>query len=134
MNVNVHIFVGSFGSREQACAYTEGQWETEPDDSVSDEEYQAWEDRNPIWQMREDLGVHLDSDFIETIYGPDRYDYLRTLLVDSADLDRVIDAADTSADTIVLIFIEALGGFEATMKSTPVLTYCGECSCDLSNL
>ena len=134
MKSEVYIFVGAFGSREQACAYTESWWEPEPDDSASDEEYRIWEDRNPIWQMREDLGVYLDSDFIETIFGPDRFDYLRTLLVDSADLDRVINTADAGADTIVLIFKEALGGFENTLKSNPILTYCGVFSCDLGIL
>jgi hypothetical protein len=29
----------------------------EPDESVSDEEYEVWENRNPTWQLRADLDV-----------------------------------------------------------------------------
>ncbi len=36
----LHVFAGTFASREEACLYTEEQWEPEPDDSVSDEETQ----------------------------------------------------------------------------------------------
>jgi hypothetical protein len=80
MNDHLHVFAGAFASRDDACMYTEVQWEPEPDSSVSDEDYRAWEDRNPSWRMKADLGdPYLDSDFIETIDGPDRFDYLATL-------------------------------------------------------
>lgn len=132
MNDHVHVFVGVFASREDACAYTESQWEPEPDDSVSDEEYQAWEDRNPSWQMKADLGnPYLDSDFIETIDGPDRLNYLAKLLTEPEAIGRVRAIVGLDHNVIVLIFSEALGGFAAEMKSTPLLKYCGQFQCQL---
>ncbi len=43
-------------------------WEPEPDDSVSDEEYDAWERRNPRWCFCEDIGLKLDQDFVELCF------------------------------------------------------------------
>jgi hypothetical protein len=126
MSDTVHVFVGSFSSRDAACLYSEAQWEPEPDETVSDEEYEAWEERNPSWALRNDLDVYLDSDFIETIYGTERYSYLATLLVDQKAIEDNKKMAAENANTLVLISKNALGGFPATMKSTERLTYCGE--------
>ena len=121
----LHVFVGTFASREEACLYTEEQWEPEPDDSVSDEEYAAWEDRNPLWGFRDDVGdVYLDSDFIETIDGHRRYKYLESYLVNGDDL-KTIRSAVPDSNILYLIFPDAFGGFDATLRSTPRLTYCG---------
>jgi hypothetical protein len=133
MNESVHVFSGRFASNEEALAYTEARWEDEPDESVSDEEYEAWEARHPVWPMRTDLDAYLDSDFIETVTGSDRDGYLGKILVNPDDL-QLITSASPDADTLILIFKEALGGFEATMKSTPRMTYCGEFHCDLTGL
>ncbi|MEM9537734.1 MAG: hypothetical protein AAGA40_18930, partial [Cyanobacteria bacterium P01_E01_bin.45] len=76
----LQVFVGKFASREDACQHTEEQWEPEPSDTATDEYYAAWEDRNPIWPFSDELGVWLDHDFIETIDGSDRYDYLNSYL------------------------------------------------------
>jgi len=133
MNDRVHIFVGSFANREAACVYTEAQWEPAPVTSVSDQEYHEWEVRNPFWQMRSDLGdPYLDEDFIETIDGMDRYDYLTNILTDPSAIDHVRGRAGDDRNILVLIFSEALGGFPAAMKSTSCLEYCGEFSCKLS--
>jgi hypothetical protein len=132
MNDRVHVFVGWFETRDAACTYTEAQWEPEPPETVSDEEDRAWEDRNPHWQMRSDLGgPYLDSDFIETIDGADRYEYLSKLLTDPGAVDSIRASAGRDANMLVLIFAEALGGFQAEIKSTSRLTYCGEFSCKL---
>jgi hypothetical protein len=120
----LHVFAGAFPSRDEACVHSEPQWEPEPDDSVSEEEYSAWEDRNPVWGLRDDLGIGLDSDFIETIDGDQRYDYLAGYLVDDADLDAVRAAAGDS-NILVLIFPDALHDRKARLKSTSRLTYCG---------
>jgi len=131
MSHGVHVFAGTFESREEAVLYTEPQWEPEPAEDVSDERYREWEDRNPIWGMRTDLDVYLDSDFIETIDGPDRYTYLQGMLVDGAEIQSIRERAPASANMLVLIFHQALGGFPALMSSTPRLTYCGEWACSL---
>src|SRR5436190_21636780 len=84
MTRTVHVFSGTFASREKACQYSEEQWERPaPDDSWSEEDYAAWEERNPTWLLRRDLrtppgaaGFDLDPDFVETIFGSDKIDYL----------------------------------------------------------
>lgn len=120
----LHVFAGSFPSRGDACLHSEPHWEPEPDDSVSDEEYAAWEHRNPTWELRDDLGIGLDSDFIETIDGDNRYDYLAGYLVDNADLGVVRTAAGES-NILVLIFSDALHNRRAKLESTSKLIYCG---------
>lgn len=110
MNDRVHVFVGAFDSRDAACKYTEEQWEPEPDETVSDQEYRAWEDRNPSWPMRSELGgPYLDSDCIETIDGADRYDYLSGMLTDHGATDRIRALAGDNENILVLIFSEAIG-------------------------
>jgi hypothetical protein len=131
MNDWVHVFVGRFESPDDARTYTEAKWKPKPGESASDEEWEAWEERNPQWPLRSDLDVYLDSDFIEVILAPGQYSYLQSLLLDRQDADRITQI-DPDANTLVLVFREALGGFDAAMKSTPSLTYCGEFACDLT--
>jgi hypothetical protein len=127
----VHVFTGRFTNRDAARRYTEAQWEPEPGESASDEEYVAWENRNPVWPMKIDLGVYLDGDFIETIDGDRRYDYLKEMLLDGQAINRIKATAGSGSNILVLIFDEALGGFKSEVKSTPSLTYCGQFDCEL---
>jgi hypothetical protein len=123
----VHVFAGRFASREEAILYTEPQSEPMPPDDASDEQWAAWESRNPSWPMQTDLGgPHLDSDFIETIDGPEAFAYLEAMLVDKSGIQTIRGRAPADANILVLIFEQALGGFPARMTSTPRLTYCGE--------
>jgi phytoene dehydrogenase-like protein len=131
MNDLVHVFVGSFESRDVACEYTEPQYEAEPDGNATDQEYKAWEDRNPSWEMNSDLGVYLDPDFIETLHADDGFDFLASTLTEESALDRIRAISGDNYNFLVLIFSAALGGFAAEMKSTPHLKYCGEFACDL---
>lgn len=119
----LHVFAGSFASREDACLHTERQWEPEPDDSVSDDEYAAWEDRNLAWALRDELGVRLESEFIETIDGHHRYHYLGGYL-QSGDTDTVQTCAG-DANILVLVFPDALDDSTVELKSTSKLKYCG---------
>jgi hypothetical protein len=132
-DTTVHVFAGEFRDRNDACAYALDQWEPPP--TASKEEYDAREDRNPTWQMRSDLGeVHLDHDFIEVIDDMEhliRYDDLRSMLKNADDIAGILRSAGPDANILVLIFKEALGGFEALMRSTPRLSYCGEFPCTL---
>jgi hypothetical protein len=120
----LHVFAGTFSSRDEACLHSEPQWEPEPDDTVSDEDYAAWEDRNPIWALRDELGVGLDSDFIETIDGDNRYEYLGGYLVNADDLDAIRTAAGDS-NILVLVFPDALHRPDAEFRSTSRMVYCG---------
>jgi hypothetical protein len=124
----LHVFSGTFGSQEKACQYSEPQWETPaPDDSWSEEDYAAWESRNPKWQLRKDLAIRpLDSDFIETIFGPQKLDYLRTQLASEADRRNVPEQISQDADTLVLVMSEAFRGKQVRPSSTPRLRYHGE--------
>lgn len=47
------------------------QWEPVPPESASEAEYISWEDRNPTWRLAEDLGVYMDSDFVELACTPE---------------------------------------------------------------
>lgn len=125
----VHVFVGEFPTRADACEYTEAQWEPEPDENSSDEDYAAWEERNPRWPLRTDLDIYLDSDFIETIDGDERYSYLESLVEHKGSILEIRDRAPEEANIVVLVFGEALGGYSAEVKSTEKLTYCGEYGC-----
>jgi len=126
MRTRVHVLVGRFGPEDaEALAYTQEVWAPEPGDDVSDDAYAAWEDENPKWQLRDDLGkIDLDADFIETIRGETRWAYLAALLEDS-DAAAWIAREHADADTLVLVFEAALGGSEATLSSTPRLRYLG---------
>ena len=128
MNHTLHVFSGTFGSSEKACCYSEPQWERPaPDDSWPEEEYAAWEARNPTWLLRKDLAVgSLDPDFVETIFGPHKLDYLRTQLANESDKRKVADQIAPDADTLVLILSRAFDGRAVRLTSTSALKYHGE--------
>lgn len=116
---------------DQALSYTQGCWEPEPPDSVSDAEYEAWEDRNPVWPLREELDVYLDSDFIETIVEPDWQSYLKSLIRDPDQLHTIMERCPENTNSLVLIYEAARGGYDSVMKSTSKLTLIGKYPCTL---
>ncbi len=127
--MKVWVFVGHFESEAQALAYTQEQWEPEPGEEVSDQEYAAWEDNNPRWQFRDDLPDEpcIDSDFVETAFGVEWPGYLAGLIPARDDrLEAVIAAGDEESNCLLLVFEEALGGFPATLTSTPALRLIGQ--------
>lgn len=127
----VHVFTGKFDGEQEATAYTRPQWEPEPGEDVSDEEYEEWEDRNPSWALEDDLGVYLDEDFVETICSATRYEYLQGMLVKPEDITEIKGKADTDDNTLVLVFQKAIHDWrsESTLKSTKSLRYCGNYDC-----
>ena len=129
---NVHVFVASFPTSGDAQTYTQELWESEPDSSVSDEEYADWEDRNPTWKMRDELGItFLDSDFIEIVWGSagsqDRADwtYLASQ-IDSEGADACKAMAPIGSNTLILILEGATGRFPFQFRSTSTLFHCGK--------
>ncbi|TKT79340.1 hypothetical protein [Aquamicrobium sp. LC103] len=127
----LHVFLASFASEADAVAFTEKQWEPEPGEEASDEEYATWEDRNPSWLMRTELGfTYLDSDFVETIWGDGEgrsgvnWRYLASLL-DPDDVAECRGAALSGSNTLIIVHERALGGFDFTFRSTPTMIYCG---------
>lgn len=124
--LTIHVFVGTFADRDTAYLYTQEQWQPEPDEGVSDEEYSAWEDANPSWAFRSDLGIYLDSDFVEERFGDDRFDHLWAEIADLAAIESLREQYAATTNTLVMVGSCALGGFPAELKSTPRLLYCGE--------
>ena len=66
------------------------------------------------------------SRLVETIFGPDKLEYLRRQLAIESDKRKVSDQIPRDADTLVLIMSRAFGGPEVRPASTPVLQYHGE--------
>jgi hypothetical protein len=123
--------IASFETEGQALAYSQPHWEPEPGEKASDEEYQAWEDRNPLWPMKRELGgAYLDEDFIETIWaiddgltGPD-WKYLSGRL-EAADVEACKAIAPSRGSTLILIDEQASDGLDFKPSSTPAMIYCG---------
>jgi hypothetical protein len=113
MAQTLHVFSGKFGSREEACRYSEEQWADGSDD--------------PIWLLRQDLPVeYLSPDFIETIFGDDKLEYLESQLARDADRQKLRIEIPERADTLVLIMSAAFDGKRVRLSSTPRLQYHGE--------
>ncbi|MBB2674998.1 UNVERIFIED_ORG: hypothetical protein GGE44_004591 [Rhizobium esperanzae] len=123
----VHVFTAVFESNEAAFAFVHPHWEPEPDEHTSDEDYVAWEDRNPIWPMKEELGgLRIDADFVEVIWKsgmvPD-WNYLKSRLR-AVDVLGISDGS-APANTFVLIDQTAFGDAKPELRSTANLTYRG---------
>lgn len=66
-----HLFGANFATGAEAQEFVFEQWEPEPPGSASEAEYASWEDHNPIWRLAEDLGLYMDSDFVELAGAPE---------------------------------------------------------------
>jgi WD40 repeat protein len=132
-HMTIHVFGIKPGSKGEEVGYAYPQWEPEPGDEATDEEYEAWEDRNPIWGLRDDLGCYLDCDFVEhqsseglASFGyADVWAYLATQIKRADDVEKIKEKLKDCRE-LVLIFDSALGGFEATMRDTDGAWYAGE--------
>ncbi len=127
----IHVFSASFHRRDEALAYSQEQWEPEPGEDASDEEYEAWEGRNPSWRMRDEIGiVHLDSDLIETVWGTGNgdpsidWEYLASI-IGGPNASACEHISPPGATTLILISESALGGSSFEFASTPTMAYCG---------
>lgn len=131
----VHVFGIKPGTRGEEAGYAYPFWEPEPSDGVSDEVYEAWEDRNPIWGLRDDLGLYLDSDFVETHLDSDEFDfwdYLGVYVTDPADIETIRERLSGSYQ-FVLVFSLALEGAEADFSETEGAWYAGEFPCKFND-
>lgn len=132
----VFVFSGQFSSRAEACLYSEPQWEPEPDENATNEDYAAWEDRNPTHQLKRNINHYLDHDFIETIDDMNemsRHQYLEALLKHKNDIETIKAVEPHASNILVLVFREAFDGLDLNVPptSTEELTYCGEYLCFL---
>jgi hypothetical protein len=128
---SVYIFAGVFKSIDQACVYSEPQWEPEPSYDANDEEYQAWEDSNPKHSLKQNVEADLDSGFIETVGL--NYEYLSGLKISPDGIKNIQALLKHKENVFVLVFEDALGGFNLESKpiTNSVLTYCGNYSCEV---
>lgn len=136
MPQTIHVFSGRFASRSEACEYSEEQWERPaPDDSWPEAEWNAYEDRNPTCALEDDLDVeYIDSDFIETIDGVGKMEYLETQIKRPEDFKTLQEAIPDSHNILVLIMSSAFDGRKVNLKSTPKLSYHGEFRWNLSEM
>jgi hypothetical protein len=127
---SVYIFAGCFQNRDQACLYSEPQWEPKPDDDV-DEINEAWEDNNPRHSLKQNIDAYLDSDFIETVDLD--YEYLNSFQISSTDIESIQNLLNDKVNIFVLVFEAALDGFDLENQpiTNSVLTYCGNYNCEL---
>ncbi|TDK31262.1 hypothetical protein E2F50_20170 [Rhizobium deserti] len=125
-NSSIHVFTALFESSEEAFAFAHPHWEPEPGDDASDEEYAAWEDRNPVWPMKVELGYRIESDFVGVVWSrgdqPD-WQYLASRL--NAAQVAAIMGQTTSANCLVLIDQAAIKDERVEFKPTGSLTYHG---------
>jgi hypothetical protein len=104
-DTNVHVFAGKFRDPDEAHAYSEEQWDETPVLLMTEDERRASEARYPYWPMKIDLGIEfLDHDFIETIEDTKdrkRYDYLKTMLSNPDDIERIQQLAGAEVARLV---------------------------------
>lgn len=84
--MTVYVFIGSFQTDQEARSYSFGYWEPEPDENSTDDVYNAWESRNPIWPLRQELGLSLEPAFMEIIRN-DPFKYLKGIIARENDYD-----------------------------------------------
>jgi hypothetical protein len=95
----VSVFSGSFDTEASAMAYAEYHYPPE-DPTVPDDEW----NEDPTCPLAEAIGADFSPEYRETIWGSRRYEYLKTLLVDHADVERVRDASADGDNVLFLIF------------------------------
>ena len=95
----VSIFSGSFDSEARAMEYAEYHYPPE-DPSAPDDEW----NEDPTCPLAEAIGADFSPEYRETIWGPARYEYLKALLVNESDVERVREAAADRDNVLFLIF------------------------------
>ncbi len=88
--MNLHIYSAELPTEEEAFRF------------VSDMDFNDDESKPELWKR---VGAEwLDNDFIETIYGEDRFEYLGTVLKDSSKSISLSKACPDTHNTLFLIF------------------------------
>jgi len=70
----------------------------------ADYHYPPEDPDNPTCRLAHAIGTDFTPDFVETIWGDSRYEYLSSLLVDPDDLERVRQRAADDDNVLFLIF------------------------------
>lgn len=101
-----HLFAATFNSEAQAREYAFEQWEPEPAASASDAEHSAWEERNPVWRLKEELGFYMDADFVELV---DDAEYVKSQICSEAGR-QAFSARAGCFSHFILVGINAIWG------------------------
>ena len=121
----LRIYSAVFPSLDAALGYSEAQWEPEPNAAASDDEYAAWEARNPTWAFKIEIGLYLDSDFVETYYGSDCWNKLEAL-IGQAQVAEARSLADRQANTLIVVFERAIYGIKSEPLADCAVRYLGK--------
>lgn len=128
-----HLFGATFASEAEAQQFVFEQWEPQPLETASDSVYSAWEERNPTWRLSEELGFHMDSDFVELANNPEE---LIAQIQSPSERERVAATA-TAFTHLILVGMNAIWGDRRSAstqvespvrspESTATFTYLGK--------
>jgi len=103
-----------------------GKFESENDAvKFADLDFSEDED-NPSWPISEELGdLQFEADFLETIWGEKRYEYLKSLLVEKSDLEIVKQRESEGNNTFFLIMEHEENKNIKIPEDTGRLNFCG---------
>ncbi|NES80968.1 MAG: hypothetical protein F6K10_05930 [Moorea sp. SIO2B7] len=103
MKVPLHIYSALFENEDAAFEFS-----AEIYDDNGDASSKLWTEIGVNW---------LDHDFLETIYGEDRFAYLKTLLNKPEDVDIIANNCEPNHNTLFLVF-----GIESNKNYNPSAT------------
>jgi len=124
MTERVYIFGVLNNERGSLRYYSLPQWEAQLPDSASNKEHEEWQDRNPMWGFRDDVGFYLDQDFFEVV-ELSNIDYLKQYLNDGS-LNKLKSLNLNDYLELLIVFEKSLGGFNSKMKDVAGAKYLGE--------
>ncbi|MGE8392411.1 hypothetical protein HFV04_023940 [Pseudomonas sp. BIGb0427] len=125
-----HLFAATFESETHARQFAFEQWQPEPPASASAAEFAAWEDRNPSWQLAQELELFMDSDFVELDAS---LDYVQSLMADEAQKAQLCSRSLDAFSHFIIVGDNAIYGDRRSAdhsrsrqpQSTATLTYLG---------
>ena len=125
-----HLFAATFESETHARQFAFEQWQPEPPASASAAEFAAWEDRNPSWQLAQELEWFMDSDFVEL---DESLDYVQSLMADEAQKAQLCSRSLAGFSHFIIVGDNAIYGDRRSAdhsqsrqpQSTATLTYLG---------
>ncbi|MFJ2545258.1 hypothetical protein ACIOVF_02180 [Pseudomonas sp. NPDC087612] len=125
-----HLFAATFESETHARQFAFEQWQPEPPASASAAEFAAWEDRNPSWQLAQELEWFMDSDFVELDAS---LEYVQSLMADEAQKAQLCSRSLDAFSHFIIVGDNAIYGDRRSAdhshsrqpQSTATLTYLG---------
>ncbi|WP_034619676.1 hypothetical protein [Chitinibacter tainanensis] len=107
MLYSFHLFAGTFKNEKDAQKFAFEHWEPEPSADTCDSDYEAWERRNPIWPLKQELGFYMDSDFVELVTD---LSYLNDLIQSESEKSILAKCLSEKYSHYIIIGSEAIYG------------------------